>query len=200
LCLKADKANQERQAVEALGLKKTQVETLSKQCLIGYGKMDIVEGPVKLKFGVYNYRPLSVTQGNLIYSSMVTQGVQRFSVENAIPLIIPRGYVDETSLMKDAELLDKLPVVKWTEEATGAKEVVAAGGRHRLYTVQKLRNAADVTLKKAVKESTSGKKEKPDHVKAALVRQLADTHALLQTLLMWMVGLYNEGASALWRS
>jgi hypothetical protein len=104
--------------MKALGLKKMQVETLLKQCLIGYGKMDIAEEPVKLKFGVYNYRPLSVMQGNLIYSSMVTQGVQRFSVENAIPLIILRGYVDETSLMKDAELLDKLPVVKWTEEVT----------------------------------------------------------------------------------
>jgi hypothetical protein len=158
--------------------------------------MDIVEGPVRLRFGLYNYRPLSITEGNKLYTSLMEHGVQRFLSENAIPIIVPPNFVDPATITEDENAGETLPDIKWTEEALMAKEVIAPAGRHRHYAVQKIRMSAAERFAGAQKVAEKALAKAKGIQTTAVTNAQGKEEAVRRNLeesSKWMVILYNKG-------
>jgi hypothetical protein len=179
---------------EAIGKSTSRLENLAKKCLVGYGQMDVSEGEVQIRFGKWNYRPLNTTEGNRLYDSMISNGIQRFRLEHAIPLVVPPEYVDPESLSMDSLLGDQLPKVRWTAAGLKAGNVEAAGGRHRKYAVQRFRGKLESDAARAHKQAEALKKrgETSDRYLQALERA-KEKDKMAGESSNWMVSVYDLG-------
>jgi hypothetical protein len=168
---------------------------LTRQTFLGYARMDIITGPVKLQFGRYNYCPLNEKEGDKLYDSMIEHGVQRFKVDNTIPIIVLESYIKVKDLTDDEHANEDLPEIQWTDEAKKAGYVIAPGGRHRHFVASKLRLRMSVQYNKAVAsfEKMLDRYEK-DHpqVKAAQ-QKLDNVEREMEESSLWMVKIYNKG-------
>jgi hypothetical protein len=105
-----------------------EMEAAMNQCLMGYAQINILTMKPKLKFGVYNYRPLDVSESDKIFRSMIEHGIQRFMVENAIPLVVPSEWVDSSKLTDKVDSGMNLLKLMFTDEGSAQNEVIVAGG------------------------------------------------------------------------
>jgi hypothetical protein len=167
-------------------------------CLLGHAKMDILCGDVRLQFGKYNYRPLHTGEGRKLYLSMLENGIQRFDVKNAIPLIAKREYVNLDVLSTDARPSPAtLKEVEWTELATtkGFNKIIAPGGRHWHFTLQTYCEPMkrDFDRLERIQLNVS-KKVAPDSAKylgAKMKTNLAEK--AYHNAALWIVSIYDEG-------
>jgi hypothetical protein len=118
----------DRLAAEKKGKEEHQIDMLTRQTFLGYTQMDIIAGPIKLRFGKYNYHPLNEKEGDKLYNSMIEHGVQRFKVDNAIPIIVPESYIEVEDLTDDEHANEDLPDIQWTDKVKKAGYVIAPGG------------------------------------------------------------------------
>jgi hypothetical protein len=177
---------------EQLGRADSQLESLRLKALIGFAQMDIVAGPVKLVFGRYNFRPLNEEEGNKLYQCMIQRGFQRTKVDHAIPLVIPHGFIDPSSFTTNPNAGETLPEVKWTEAALTQKNVIAAGGRHRHYAVQRFLKQTQSYAEDLQKKIDIKKGSSPE-LQGLMEEAKKMTHAAPR----WIVALYQQGKSLL---
>ncbi|KAF8120880.1 hypothetical protein EV363DRAFT_1187669 [Boletus edulis] len=194
-------------AEDQVAEKREELEERARAAFIGYARTDLFKR--NISFGKYNPRQLNGSQRRKLYESFKSGGLQRFSVNNAIPLIIPAGdVVAESVCTLDSKTVAKrdgshLPKLKLKNESqvgdiTGP-EIVAAGGRHRrfalddwfhdrkrgLVTVERELTDLQAQLKKDA-ESVSA-----DDLKMALDRVIQAT-AVVAMGGSWVVEVYNE--------
>ncbi|KAF8119279.1 hypothetical protein EV363DRAFT_1200505 [Boletus edulis] len=115
------------------------LEDRARKAFLGYARTDLFKR--NITFGKYNVRLLNHSHRRRLYESFKSGGLQRFSVNNAIPLIIRSDDVVSTSVCTlDSQTVAKrdgshLPWLELKGETlAGDKygtEIVAAGGRHR---------------------------------------------------------------------
>jgi hypothetical protein len=72
---------------------------------------------------------------------MMEHGIQRFMVDNAIPLVVPSGWVDSSKLMDKVDTGVHLPKLTFTDEGSAQFKVIAVGGQHRKYALRKVEDA-----------------------------------------------------------
>ena len=173
------------------------VQERTRHCLLGYAQYDLLKGEKRLKFGKYNYRPLNVTEGNKIFQSMVNEGIQRFDVNNSVPLIIGRRCIDMNTVTPNAHAGGELPRLKFTEAGQPMEEVIAAGGRHRVYVlglmsrgIEKELEAAERALGKAMRRAKKAKMDYNTEVANSAITSLTERYSGMG---MWMVAIYEQG-------
>lgn len=153
--------------------------------------MDIVGGPVKLVFGKYNYRPLNESEGNKLYDSMIRNGIQRYKVEHAIPIVVPEGFINPSSLTTSPNLGERLPVIEWEPLALEHGSVIAAGGRHRHYALQRYHKGVTASAEELRKKDCRMRKNEQDY--RSLKQSLQGIEQRAQVAGCWIVAVYQEG-------
>jgi hypothetical protein len=97
--------------------------------------MDILEFKQKLVFGTWNPRPLRPQQVNRLVDSFHSEGLERFDLKTVIPVVIPRRFVDISSLAQHPTEPEKIPPFSLLPAAPKDIPIKCAGGRHRLEAV-----------------------------------------------------------------
>jgi len=104
------------------------IQERTQKCLLRYAKLNILSTEKPLKFSVYNYCLLNVTEGNKIFDLMMTEGIQWYNITNIIHLVMPRECVKHCKLMDNLNVGEQLLLLELTVVGKELKEIVAAGG------------------------------------------------------------------------
>ncbi|KAG9308144.1 hypothetical protein JVU11DRAFT_12446 [Chiua virens] len=129
-------------ASEATGLDTTleeyyNLEEQGRHAFLGYARTDLLER--HFTFGSYNPRPLNNGEMRNLLDSFNNNGLDRFSIRSAIPIILPSDVVDTSTLKKDIAIdsIDRhgshLSMLRltWDDDGETSNDIIAAGGRHR---------------------------------------------------------------------
>ncbi|KAF8121159.1 hypothetical protein EV363DRAFT_1187245 [Boletus edulis] len=194
-------------AEDEVSEKLQELEERARAAFLGFARTDLFKR--NLTFGKYNPRQLSGNQRRKLYDSFKSGGLQRFSVNNAIPLIISAGdVVAESVCTLDTKTIAKrdgshLPWLQLKNDGrvgeNSGTEIVAAGGRHRrgalddwfsdrkrgLVTVERELSDLQAQMKNDV-ESVSA-----DELKRALDRVI-QANAVVAMSGSWVVEVYNQ--------
>jgi hypothetical protein len=160
--------------------------------------MNIIRGNVLLRFGQYNYRPLNIGEGKKLYLSMLENGIQRFDVKNAIPLIVKKSYVDLDTLTIDTRPQSaNFKEIEWTTAAqsAGLCKVIAPGGRHRHFAVQTYCEPMkrDFDRLEGIQVAVAMKHEPTTakYLGAKAKKELSEK--VYHDAALWLVSVYDEG-------
>lgn len=166
------------------------MERDTRRAFLGYAVMDVLEDDPELKFGTWNPRALNTVEGDKLFKSFINEGIQRFAVENAIPVIVERDWIDVDQLAPSGDEEYNWPDAPWTEKGQTIKTVNSPGGRHRLYALEKLKLRLNSEVEQ-VKRLLKKKGEKGNVV------QLREDHRVkeeaLKSVGRWLVAFYDSG-------
>ena len=144
-----------------------------------------------LQFGYYNFRELNKKEGQLLYKLIIEHGIRRYHLEHAIPIVVTRNMINQTSLLQNPGGVSSIGEIKWTPEVLERRHVIAAGGRHRKYAAEMYHNnvnrATDslrAALDKKTPESTGYSEMKMD---------LDNMIAAQRDCQWWLVVVYDKG-------
>lgn len=177
------------------------LEEKGRSAFLGYARMDILKRD--FKFGLYNPRPLNHVEMRNILDSFNNNGLDRFSIRSAIPIIIPAEMVDLATVKKDIAMdsIDRhgshLPLlsVTWDDDEQ-EHGIIAAGGRHRRAALAEwIKQKESQTRKaKSMWQSLKNRKDDPvplqDEVAEAKVKYEVN-QAMLNLHGMWIVAVYD---------
>lgn len=168
--------------------------------------VNILDPPKPLLLGRWNPRELDPKQWRRLKQSMLDQDLKPFNFENMIPIVIERRHVDDTCITTTANP-STAPLLKLSDEGErDLKELVLAGGRHRIQAVKSIRDDRQAELKKLQEKlrklqkrdpKREGAKEKLDVEVDRLEEEIDDLRRYISTLGPWGVMLYEEGKSQL---
>lgn len=201
-------------AEEQVSEERHKLEERARKAFIGYARTDIFKR--KLVFGKYNNRLLSNTHRRKLYESFKSGGLQRFSVNNSIPLIIPGGDVVEESvcalspqdlIKRDGSHLpwlrlkaDNIDVDNMKSVEKYGSEIVAAGGRHRRYALEDWfndRKRGVATVERELRELQAQVKVDVESVSeeemSKAAQRVVQANALVAMGGSWIVEVYNSG-------
>jgi hypothetical protein len=192
----------------------------SHKALIGYAKTDIIRR--NLVFGKYNKRSLKPEENRSILDSFNQNGLDRFNINHAIPLVVKKNVVIDDSVVPLSALTfeqlkvdgSHLPILRFVgdppaddngfvDESKGLN-VVAVGGRHRRAALTdwvKFKKTLAQSERKTLKELEArgkaiGDVEDPqlvDEIQAARTR-VKHAQGLVDTNGAWIVTVYDAGA------
>jgi hypothetical protein len=151
--------------------------------------MDVLSEP-QLEFGTWNPRALNTAEGNKLFKSFMDEGIQRFTIENAISVFVQRDWIDVTRLSQQGGGGEDWPMVVWTSTGEDIKTVKSAGGRHRLYALRKLRMKMEKEIGELEKRKDGRKKE--DDVKKR-EKDLDTRREACRKAGYWLVAFYDQG-------
>ena len=181
-------AESEKQAKE-----NQRLEQLKRKALLGWAKMNIINGPITLQFGHYNFRELNKKEGKLLHKSMIENGIRRYQPEHAIPIVAPKQFVKEVSLLKNAVGVSSIKEIEWTAAAREKGYVIAAGGRHRQYAAEIYHDnviQATDSLQASIDKKTP---ESPGY--SEIKMELENMLVAKQDCQWWLVAVYDESTS-----
>ena len=165
----------------------------------GFARMDLF-GAVRPEFGRYNPRPINQTEVKKLYMGFIQEGILRYDVIHAIPLILSKDDYEATSISTDPTKGKDLPVIEWSEHAITQRKVIAAGGQHR---VEALRTWIEAIETQISRENVRRKKLEDDLDDPAIAEEVAKIDNTLREHKRrlteggyWMVSVYDEGASS----
>ena len=183
------------------------LEDRVEKALLGYARMDVLER--ELTFGTWNSRHLNDLEKKLLLESFNINGLRRFEIQYAIPIVVPKHAVVLSSLARRANIETELPdgshlnILEFTQDAPDA--ILAAGGRHRVAALKEwLQQQQDIlhdeeqeleTLCNLVKAdddaaaATAGYRDEISEREArvAMFKGIVDTNG------EWVIGVYDEG-------
>lgn len=163
---------------------------------IGYAYMDLVQPPLdtRYQFGRWNNRePADGKVGNLVKSFQTAI----HPWYDPIAVILPRAWVDPTSVQKEPIQGLEGPQVRLTEAARGG-QIALAGGKHRTKAIRIYLKEVQADLAKAHERlEKAHKRKKDDDRKAAEIEQCHKDIERLQGLLKqptaWACAYYPAG-------
>ena len=191
----------------------------AQNALIGYARTDVIGR--ELAFGTYNQRQLNNVEKKTLLDSFNENGLDRFNVNHAIPLILSAASVDKSTVTKLSSITfenvkpdgSHLPLLRLrTDPPADANGVVnfkdlpkilAAGGRHRCAALDEWiaqRQALVSRAAKALREMQAREKsteDAPTEEELSRAQEALD-HAmgLVKMGGSWIVALYDEGECA----
>lgn len=119
--------------------------------MIGYAQLDILANP--LGFGQWNKRKIKGIESKKLLESFHSEGCNRFTPKNFIPIIIDPTYVEEGSYSKDPTLKQDLPIFKLSSDTPKGFIIPSASGQHRADALGKWLAIQRSDLKKATSEA-----------------------------------------------
>jgi hypothetical protein len=172
------------------------LEKAARNALFGYAKMDIFGSPA-LEFGLWNPHGLNTAEAGKLYKSMMEHGIQRFSVENAIPVIVNKEWISVKHLGKTTQK-DDWPDVKWTDIGRQFSTIKALGGRHRQYALTQIRDKLKIEKDRAWSKVNRVEK---NGVENAMVRaEFKEKQEEYERSGGWLIAFYDIGESTITRS
>lgn len=166
--------------------------------------IDLFNPPKELQLGSLNSRMLVATEAMNLMKAMTAQGIKPFTMENMIPIIIQRRYVDPGCIWEGINAY-KAPTLKLSADGIAELEVLElAGGRHRLEAVTHIKKQKEKLLKAAHKKTIAAEKSLQNVSKPSAVnRQSEKVAGLLEVeeeirreiaeISKWGIVLYDEG-------
>ncbi len=190
-------------------------EEQTQDALIGYARTDILER--QITFGRWNRRPENVMEVKKLTDSFLRNGVYRYLVAHAIPIVVPKsrlvsgGWISSTDDTLDFKNSSTIPTLRLIDDpkpsANGAIDlsdapaISAAGGRHRtgaLVQYHKIRSSMKTQYRKRVSEWKAAVDTEPENEEYidALERDTRMLKVLSNDVDLkgdWLVAIYDEG-------
>lgn len=191
------------------------LEEKARKALIGYSQTDIIHR--NLEFGIYNKRELNHQEKRALLDSFNHNGLDRFGITQAIPLIVRRSDIVEGSV-RQLTAFDKLerdgshlPELKLAgneadededEDVKDLPKIVAAGGRHRRHALVdwlKQKKGQMVVAQRTLSDLKSKTVLQDDEATEGQIAEAEDMlkHAkgLVDMRGSWVVAIYDKGVS-----
>lgn len=178
------------------------LEERTNNALLGYAKMDILSH--EPTFGRWNSRTLNAEEQRALVDSFNRNGLDRFKIEFAIPIVISRDDVDLTTLTSRADIHVQRPDGSHLNDLvftpSPPKELLFAGGRHRWAALQDWIEGQEDVLRQLQVELVALQKDAEDvkdseQLISDLQRRIAVHANIVDTNGQWVVALYDKGAS-----
>ncbi|KAF8125065.1 hypothetical protein EV363DRAFT_1299322 [Boletus edulis] len=193
------------------------LEEKTRGALIGYARTDIIKR--NILFGKYNKRDLNQQEKRTLLDSFNQNGLDRFGLNNVVPLIVDKSLVDETDVVQLSSLLDAkrdgshLPLLKLKgddvvknvglEKEAFGPQVIAAGGRHRKFALidwLKQREAMESSASRLVNDLRKNANKGEDVEEDSTITdplesaeaQLEYVQSLLSMGGSWIVSIYDK--------
>lgn len=192
-----------------------EAEERAQRALIGYARTDILDR--QITFGHWNRRPENPLEVKKLLDSFLRNGVYRYIVAHAVPLIVQRdrltegGWIsayDDNLDLKDPSSIptlrlvnDPKPVTNLPINLSDAPSISAAGGRHRTSALKQYHNircSMKVQYKKKVSEwkaAIQGEPENEEYTRcldrdSRILKMVSNDVDLKGD---WLVAIYDEG-------
>jgi hypothetical protein len=178
-------------------------EKIIRGALISINLIDMAATPIPYRHGLYNNRGLSDKALKKLNDIFKSQGVQRFDLDNALPLILRREHLHPDAVNNTLSDPENAPMLKLTEAGMKEEFLNMAGGRHRWEVVMRQWAAKQKTLttleaklekKKASLDAKTGKSSQ------TILRSLHDEVLALDEQIrvlkrstLWVVKVYDAG-------
>jgi hypothetical protein len=178
------------------------LDALSKEAVLGYARIDLIKLRSRIQFQNWNPRLVNPKQVKLLARSFRSEGMQRFSPDYAIPLVMSPSMFDAATCSSDPTLGIWLPELTLT---TDDEPILAAGGQHRLEALVICTQELRKELHELEEEEKATKQKVEETQDAALVKIWVDGKAKLLEQKQkedrlggqWMVVIYDSGISYL---
>ena len=180
-----------------------ELEERAETALLGYAIMDIMSRQVI--FGQWNPRRLNPEEQRALVDSFNRNGLDRFKVEYAIPLVISKSAIDLSSLTSRSQIHSQKPdgshlkPIVFTPDPP--LQLFLAGGRHRHGALEEWVQSQTLQLSQLKTELKSLEKvvsESEDH-KQSLIEDLNARIALYSNIVntngQWAIAVYDKGTS-----
>jgi hypothetical protein len=154
--------------------------------------MNIFDGP-ELEFGMWNPRGLNVAEGNKLYKSMLDHGIQRYSIENAIPVLAQPDWF--ANPLAQATRKGDWPRIKWSDTGKKIRKLKAMGGRHRKFALSMVCDTINAEVQKL-----HGKLAKLDAATAANSRTQVEYDKKTEEMRQsgeWLIAFYDIGEQSI---
>ena len=188
----------------------------AQNALIGYARTDIIRR--ELVFGTYNQQQLNNVEKKTLLDSFNENGLDRFNVNHAIPLILSVASVDKSTVMKLSSIMfenvkpdsSHLPLLRLrTDPPADANSIVnfkdllkilVVGGYHHCAALDEWITQRQVLVSRATKglreiqareklTKDAPTEEELNHAQEALDHAMG----LVKMGRLWIVTLYDEG-------
>ncbi|KAF8833727.1 hypothetical protein BDN67DRAFT_1072862 [Paxillus ammoniavirescens] len=195
---KPNKLNPEaRPALDVVVTETAKKDTVAKQAVLGYARLNVIKCKDKLVFGAWNSRPVVQSQVESIIKSFFVNGADRFNSLHAIPLVIKKSDIVEGSYEDDLNKQDELPELLFTRD-TDDFRIHAAGGQHRTKAIQEWvvhlqseHNSLVVEEKRFRKHNLGTSREDMDYIDKLVARR-ERLACVLAYNGQWLVTLYDS--------
>ena len=109
------------------------LERRAEKALMGYAKLDILTH--ELTFGPWNTRELDSSEKRMLIESFNVNGLRRFEIQYAIPIVVSKQTVVQSSVTRRADVKNEKPDGSHLRllrfEPAPPETILSAGGRHR---------------------------------------------------------------------
>lgn len=196
----------DKRAVQAtLGIDEAAVKMLEldeavEAAKIGFGKVNLLDMKNPLAFGIYNDRPLKMSEVNKMITSFEKHGIQWFKPENALAIVIKRSRISAEQIEKGELGGDWNAQELTTVEFLDNEPLQLASGQHRVTALKKHCNnyeeeeaALDKRLLRLNDKDKLTMEEVREHEE--LRTRLGEVRGHLKELGQWSVKLYDIGKS-----
>ena len=180
------------------------MDTVCNAAIIGHCRIDLMNPPAEIEWGVWNDRELKLRQATVLAKEL-TSMFSPFVASNMLPLVIKAEYVDKSCKAMKWNV-EESPMLRLTDEAIKAGiKLQLAGGRHRLRAteivkeqVKKKINDFKVQIaerkeKLSMEGISAGLKEKLEEKVGALEQALAAEESSEVRFGIWGVMVYDAG-------
>ena len=166
---------------------------------LGYAKIKVINPDIELKFGEFNPREINKTELTKLRGSFESKGIQWWSIDNAMPLIIPkRSLIDPSTVTMDVAVGMRLPTLALSGEGQEAvKKFDMASGQHRVKVVRDVHidHMMNVSAMRDAKEKIE--KLKQNHERSMeierLSREIESEETFIEGLGYWCVRIFDRG-------
>ncbi|KAF9236573.1 hypothetical protein BU15DRAFT_63926 [Melanogaster broomeanus] len=88
------------------------LEERASQVVLGYAQFDVLAHREKIVFGKWNLQPVERTQVTGLVQSFLVNGIDRFNVKHAIPLVVEKEALKAGTYTMGDEMGDELPLLE----------------------------------------------------------------------------------------
>ncbi|KIL66948.1 hypothetical protein M378DRAFT_9652 [Amanita muscaria Koide BX008] len=180
------------------------LDTFCNQAIITICRVNILNPPVPIVWGIWNPRPISEEHVLKLLNQMSKNRIRPFANNNLLPIVIKPSAIDPSCIYKEPNA-EAAPVLKLTEEAVNSGiKLMFAGGHHRKEATLRIQEKSQEAINDIARQIDEMKQEKKaaeegSRPTGALNTKIGKMEKRLQreqrvhdTIGIWGVILYDE--------